>query len=50
MTTDLILVYLCWSGVAVCALGVLACAGWVFFDFERVSKSEYFHLERVAKK
>lgn len=37
---DLCLVYLCWAGVAVCALGALAAAAALFFDLEGVTKGE----------
>lgn len=40
MTVDLVLVYLCWSGVAVCALGALAAFAALFFDLEGVTKGE----------
>lgn len=40
MTTDLILVYLCWAGVAVCGLALVACVAALFFDLEGVTKGE----------
>lgn len=40
MISELVLVYACWAGVAVCALGPLYFVGALFFDLEGVIKSE----------